>query len=308
MWRKIISLMRKPYILKSYKQVNAQGTIGGDLVRSRRLMFTVTSISIICILCCGLVSALDSDEASVSLVWTSGIAYQGDSASFVITFKSNCSEELELTKIGLNFDWMDPNEFYTNDLSANPVSIASYGSYTFNVMTIIIPLNASVGSHSYVVGVEGTQESLSPTDFYWESPSLMIQIHDANEKVYMTLMSQVASKLSEAINATYKNAEARSLLQQAQSEYNLAISLANEEKWTEAVLSLQNANSYAEQANAAEQGNAEQKEEPQSLLFYLAIIAIIVIIAVSIIVVVVRKKRKQTTIADQSLETIEEQS
>jgi hypothetical protein len=296
-------------LAKTYKQVDAHGIIGGDLVRSLRLMLIVTSISLICILCCSLVSALDSDEASVSLFWTSQTAYQGNSASFIITFKSNCSEELELTKIGLHFDWMNSDEFYTSDLSANPVSIASYGSYTFDVMTIIIPLNVSAGSHSYFVGVEGTQDSLSLTDFYWESPFLMIQIHDENEKVYMTLLPQVASKLSEAINATYQSAEAQSLLQQAQSEYTLAISLANEEKWNEALSSLQNADSYMEQANAAEQENAEQKAEQQSLLLYLAIIAIAVIIAVSIIVVVVQKKRRQTeSVADQPLETIEEQS
>ena len=271
-------------------------------------MLIVTSISLICILCCGLVSALNADEASVSLFWSSQTVFQGDMVTVRITFKSNCPDQLRIYNIGLHFDWMPPDRFAGPDLSANPVIIPSYGTHIFDAIAIQIPLNVSAGSHSYFVGIDGTQ-GLSASSFSWDSPSSTIQIHAVTEKIYSDLMSQVESKLNEAISATYESAEARSLLQQAQAEYILAISLANEGKRQEAISSLQNAANYVEQANAAEQRSDEQKEGQQSLLFYLAIIAIVVIIAVSIIVVVVRKKRKQTdSVAEQSLEIIEEQS
>jgi hypothetical protein len=271
-------------------------------------MLTVTSISLICILCCGLVSALNPDEASISLSWSSQTVYQGDMVSITISLKSNSTDYLRIYNIGLYFDWMPPDSFSGLDFSANPVTIPSYGTYIFDAIFIQIPSNASVGSHSYFVGIDGTQGS-SSSGFSWDSSTSMIQIHPYTAKIYAVFISQVESKLNEAISANYEGAKAQLLLQQAKTEYNLAQSLANEEKWEEAILSLENASNYLEQANAAEEGSDEQKEGQQSWLIYLVIIVIVVIIAVFIIVVVVRKRRKQTdSVAEQSLETIEEQS
>jgi len=277
-------------------------------VRPLRLMLTFTSISLICILCCSLVFALNPDEASVSLFWSSQTVYPGDMVSVRLTLKSNYAEQLKIYYIGLHFDWMDPDGFYGSDLSANPVIVPSFGTYIFDAIAIQIPLNVSAGSHSYFVGIDGT-EGLSLSNFSWDSPALTIQIHGVTEKIYNGLVSQVESKLNEAIGANYKSAEAQSLLQQAQYEYNRAHSLANEERWNEALSRLYNATDLLEQADESEQVSEEQKAEQQSLLFYLAIIAIAVIVVVSIIVVVLRKKRKQPdSVADQQVETIEEQS
>jgi len=277
-------------------------------VRPLRLKLTFTSISLICILCCSLVFALNPDEASVSLFWSSQTVYPGDMVSVRLTLKSNYAEQLKIYYIGLHFDWMDPDGFYGSDLSANPVIVPSFGTYIFDAIAIQIPLNVSAGSHSYFVGIDGT-EGLSLSNFSWDSPALTIQIHGVTEKIYNGLVSQVESKLNEAIGANYKSAEAQSLLQQAQYEYNRAHSLANEERWNEALSRLYNATDLLEQADESEQVSEEQKAEQQSLLFYLAIIAIAVIVVVSIIVVVLRKKRKQPdSVADQQVETIEEQS
>lgn len=277
-------------------------------MRTLRLMLIVASISIICILCCGLVSALNPDEASASLLWTSQTVYQGDTVSVRITFQSNSADQLRIYNIGLHFDWMPPDRFSGPDLSDNPVIIPSHGTYIFEQIAIQIPLNVSTGSHNYFVGIDGTQ-GLSASNFSWDSPISTIQIHATTEKVYDTFLSQVESKLNAAISATYESAEAQSLLQQAQDEFGNATSFATEGRWSEAIQSLQTAANFLDQANAAEQRSDEQNAELQSLLFYLAIIAIVVIIVVSIIVVVVRKKRKQTDyVADQPLETIEEQS
>jgi hypothetical protein len=291
-------------MLKTYKQVNSQGIIGGDLVKPLQLLLIFTSISTICILGLSQVSALNQNEASVSLSWLSETFYQGNSASVRITFNSNSSEELRIYNIGVQFDWMSSDAFYGPNLSTNPVSIPSYGSHTFDFITIPIPSNVSVGSHTCFVGIDGLQVGQSMSDFSWDSPTSTIQIHDTFEKLYNDLFHQVSSKMSEAQNANYESAEAKSLFQQATNEYNLATSLADQGKWREATSSLQNVSSYLENANAEEQISDEQKANQQTLLLYLAVVAIVVIIAISIIVVIVRKKRKQTKSAvDQSLET-----
>ena len=276
-------------------------------MKSFTITLVVASISIICILSIGLVSALNQEEASVSLSWSSQTYYQGDAAAARITFQSYCSDELRLYYIGIQFDWMSPVEFYGLDLSDDPVSISSYGSYTFDIKTIRIPSNVSAGSHNYFVGVEGLQVGQAMVDFSWDSPISVIEIHDVNEKVFYALRSEVADKINAAINANYKNPEAQSLLNQAKNEYSTAHLLGNEDKWQEAVASLQKAADYVEQAEAKEQTGGGLAGIPQSLVLILAV-SVIVVIVVAIIAVIVKKKRKQTnSVVDQSLETIEEQ-
>jgi hypothetical protein len=276
-------------------------------LRALRLMLIVTSISIICILCCSLVSALNPDEASVTLFPPNLTGYPGDTVSVRITFKSNYAEQLRIYTIGLHFDWMPSDQFSGPDLSDSPVTVPSQGTYIFDPIVIQIPLNATAGPHSYFVGIDGT-EGLSASSFSWNSSSFTIEIHSILESIYNDLLPTVENKLNGAKSANYASSEAQSLLQQAQDAFDNATSSASAQNWSLALENLSIADDFLDQAYAAEQSSAEQQAGLQSLLFYLAIIAIVVIIAVSIIVVVMRKKRKQTTVADQSLETIEEQS
>jgi hypothetical protein len=179
-------------------------------VKSFTSTLVVASISIICILSIGLVSALDQDEASVSLSWSSQRIYQGGRVNVNITFQSNSTDELDIEYIGIQFDWMASYVFYGRDLSANPVTIAGGGSHIFEAIAINIPSNISAGEHSYFVGIDGVQNYMI---FRWDSPSSTIEILDASEKAFTDLVIQVQTKINAAINATYESAEAQSLLQ-----------------------------------------------------------------------------------------------
>ena len=293
---------------KTYKQVNAQEIIRGDLVRPLRLMLTVTSISLICILCCSLVSALNQDEASVTLFPSNLTGYPGDTISITITFKSNYAEQLRIYSVGLQFDWMPSDSFSGHNLFDNPVTVPRQGSYVFDPIVIQIPLNASAGSHSYFVGIDGT-EGLSASYFSWNSSSLTMQVRGFTEKIYNDLLPQVESRLNGANSANYESSEAQSLLQQAQGAFTNATISAGEQKWSLAIENLQIADDFLDQANEAEQRSDEQRAALLNLLFYVAIIAIAVIIVVSIIFVVVRRRRRQADFgAEQPVEAIEEQS
>jgi hypothetical protein len=295
-------------LAKTYKYLNVHGVIGGDLVRPLRLVLVVTSISLICVLCCSLVSALNADDASVSLSWSSQAVYPNDIVSVTITFKSNSDEQLKIYAIGLHFDWMSADNFSGPDLSSSPVTVPSKGTYISDPIIIQIPLGTSPGSHSYFVGIDGT-EGLSASSFSWNSPSFTIEIHDIIESYYNDVLPMVENKLNEAESANYASSEAQSLLQQAQVEFNNATSLATQGRWPEAFTSLSIADGFLDQAYAAEQSGAEQQTGVQSWLFYLAIIAIVVIIVIAIIFVVVRRRRRQVEPeAEQPVEDIEEQS
>jgi hypothetical protein len=268
-------------------------------MKSFRFALIAISISLICVLSIGFVSALNPDEASALVSWASPTYYQRDTMVFRIFFQSNSPDELQIQRIGLHFDWMPTDAFYSLDLSAAPVRIPSNGSYTFDIMSANVPTNASVGLHSYFVGIDGFQNGIS---FFWDSPPATIQIHDAREKGYNELQPQVESKIAEADNATYGSPVAQSLLKQAKDENDLAKTLATDGQWYEAVSHLQNASTLLDQAAEAEKNNAGQP----NLLLIAAIIAAAVIVAVSIIVLVRRKKAKAKqagSALEQPLET-----
>jgi hypothetical protein len=248
------------------------------------LKLVAISISIICILSIGAVSALTQDEASVMASWLSPKYYQGDTASVRIFFQSNVADELQITRISIHFDWMPSDAFYSSDLSANPVTIQGLGSYPFELTNIQFLAGATAGNHSYYVSVDYVQNGANGV---WNSPSLTLQIYDGNEKIYDQLNDQVNNRIN---NATYSSSEAQSLLQQAQSAYNNASSLAIEKKWQEAVTSLQTASDYLDQADATEQRSGGQTG---SLLLYLIIAAIAVVAALTVIGVAVLRRRKK---------------
>ena len=253
-----------------------------------RLMLTFASIIMVCIICVCTVYALNPDEATVSVSWSSQTHLSGEMESATITFKSKSSEMLTIYNIGLHFDWMPTDGFYGLDLSANPAVIPSYGGYTFDSMTFLITSSTSAGAHSYFVGIDG-REGASASVFSWDSPTFMIQI-ESSESIFSDLLSQVESKISEADNANYESPDARSLVTQAKNDHELALrSLEEEENWQEATSALQNASDNLDQANLEEQRFDEQNQT--QLLIIVAVI--IAISTVSIIAVIVRKRRKQ---------------
>jgi hypothetical protein len=271
-------------------------------------MLIVASISLLCILCVGLVSALNQDEASVTLFPSTLTGYPGDTVSIRITFKSNYATELRIYTVGLQFDWMSSDQFSGYNLANSPVTVPSQGTYIFDPIVVQIPLNATAGPHSLFVGIDGT-EGLSASPFSWNSTSFTIQVHSIMEKIYNNLLSDVQNKLNGAISANYESSEAQSLLQQAQNTFEGATQNATQGNWNLAIENLEISSDFLDQASEAEQKSDEQRAAFQTLLFYVAIIAIVAIVVVSIIVVVVRKRRKQADFgAEQPVEAIEEQS
>ncbi len=262
----------------------------------------VVLMMIICALNFDLVSALDSNEASVSLLWLSPAVTNGEIVGVRMTFTSNSPELLRIFRIGFHFDWMASNEYFTSDFSSAPVSIPSSGSQVFDDLSIEIPYNVTIGDHSYFVAVEGT-EGLTQETFSWESPAFTLEIQPIAAKFYRQLEVEVETKLSAAYTASYRDSEALSLLQQAQTEYEAALQLGEQEQWAQAIIGLENATAYLDQAKIAEESGTGTSADLQNLLFYAAIISVVVIVALLIILVVVRKRRKQSAeLVDQPVD------
>lgn len=264
------------------------------------LTLIVVSLSIICILNIGLVSALEQGELSIVPSWLKSTPYQGDSTTVTLRLTSTSSNQLRIYYIGLHFDWMPADSFVGLDLSDDPVVVPASGIYIFEPMLIQIPANVSVGSHSYFVGIDGIEGSYD--SFSWNSPDLTLQILDFRSKIYDSLLTRVDNNISSAVNAGYQSAEAQSLLAEAQTKRAEAETLAAAGNWGEATSTLQQAISYLEQAETAEQQYDEQQGGQQTLLLIVAVIVVIVVIVV-IIAVMVRKRRKQPeAVADQEVD------
>jgi hypothetical protein len=301
----LVCNLKKGFALKHIRHICEQHM--GDYVKASPLALIVISLCIVFVLSINSVYALEPNEASVELLWSSQAVYSGDFVTVRITFTSSSADQLKIYRIGLHFGWMDENEFYTSDLTGSPVTVSGFGTHMFDPIAIQIPINVSAGTYDYFVGVDGTQGA-SLTTFSWDSSTFTLQIHPATEKFYNQLKSQVESNLAKANSANYRSSEAQSLLEQAQTAYNSALSSAIEEQWAAAISSLENASTYLDQASAAEQEGEEQSEHMQSLLLYLVIAVVVVIVVVSVVVLVVRRRRRRTdSMAEQPMETYDEE-
>ena len=252
------------------------------------LIIVAVSIMIICFLNTSLVSALESDEASVTLEWSSQTVYQGSIVNVVITFHNNAADELTIDRIGLHFDWMESDEFAGRDFTASPITVPAGGSYTFEAVTITVSNNTSAGEHSYFAGVDGSD---SFGNFAWDSPEYTIEISSSGKKAFEDLLRTVQTELSEALNVTYKSSDAESLLQQATDAYTQANLEAGEGNYQDAITILENLSSYLDQAEVAEQQYAEQMAQQQQLILVAAIIVIVVVVVV-VIALLWRRRNK----------------
>ena len=264
-------------------------------LRPFTIAFAVILICLISFVSVMKVKALNQDEWSATVSWSTHTYYQGDGGSVTVHFDSNCPEELKIRYIGVQFDWMSSDAYYPLDLSGNPVGIASDGQYTFNSISFNIPSDARVGQHSVKLLINGQQHGLWWYDIS-VTASTSIIVHDAYELIYNQLRPETLSKLNTAQSANYKSPDAQSLMQQANSEFSLASSLANQGQWHDAVTHLQSVSSLIDQANAKEQSYQEQQETQntqQTQSIVIIIVAIVIAIAVVVGVVVYAARRKQ---------------
>jgi len=134
----------------------------------------IVSFVVILFLSCGLVSTQSSNAASVSVNWVTPAIHAGDMVTIIITFTSNIADQLEISRLGVHFDWMESNQFFTRDLSTNPLTVPNNSTRDFDPITIQIPPYVTAGSHNYYVAIDGTQGASTP--FAWDSAQLVVDI------------------------------------------------------------------------------------------------------------------------------------
>jgi hypothetical protein len=102
--------------------------------------------------------------------------------------------------------------------------------------------------------------------------------------------------LNNTQNSNYKSPYAQSLLQQANTEFNLATSLAKQGAWQDAVSHLSSVASLLQQANAKEQTyNPITMGAVNGVPMGLLIVIIVVVVVVAVVAIVFTRKRNRFT-------------
>ena len=108
--------------------------------------------------------------------------------------------------------------------------------------------------------------------------------------MYHELRPKVSGDLCTARSANYEGSIAKSLVTQAQNEYNLAVSLANQDKWADALSHLQTSSNYLVQAYAEEEDYWRQKNQQQQLM----LVGVIAAVAIGGTVIALMRRKPKT--------------
>lgn len=235
-----------------------------------------------------LVLGLQQNQASADLSWSKKTYYQGESGTVIITIDSQCPEELKINKIQVQFDWTTNHNTTTKDLSDDPSGIPSNDNHVFDPIAFQVPNNATEGNHNIQVKIEGIQHGLLTWyDFEWISDETQIEIKTNYQQLYNQISTEVFTSLNEAQNVDYKNEDVKDLLIDATTEYSLALSLATQKKWDEAISHLQQTQDYLQQIQ-----EKEQQISNEDLVTNATTIIVLILVGLLVSIILSRKTKK----------------
>lgn len=142
-------------------------------MKSLKILVIVTVILVVVFLCSGFVAAITQDQGTARALFSTGDTIQaGQPATVYVFFNSNSGDSLIVTAVSLHFDWMPTGQVVGYQLTT-PYTMDNGSSHTFDPMQVNIPLNLVSGSHSYYVGIDGTENGAT---FSWDSTDLIVDI------------------------------------------------------------------------------------------------------------------------------------
>ena len=152
-----------------------------NLVKPLRVALILTTITVV-LLCSGLVAALNQDQATARVLFSSEILPAGQPVTGSIFFSSTSSDPLAVTAVSIHFDWMPTGQVVGYQLTT-PVTIESGSNHLFDPMQIQIPLTIDSGSHTYYIGIDGTEYGAT---FSWDSPVASVDVTGGTGSVTTT--------------------------------------------------------------------------------------------------------------------------
>lgn len=148
----------------------------GKILKKLQIALTLSLVAVV-LFCGGIVSALNTEDASALAFFSNDTPHLGETVAFRVEFNvSSSASQVQIKTVGIHFDWMDQDVFAGKTLTT-PQSVTSDLSYLSDPIFTQIPLNVTAGTHSYFIGVDGTDAS---GDFSWDSPAQSIPVTYSN--------------------------------------------------------------------------------------------------------------------------------
>jgi hypothetical protein len=268
------------------------------LLKRFKVLYVLASVSLVFVLFCGVVNALEQNEVIASVVLTNQNAYPGGALIVSIYLKSNSGDILTIQYVGIQFDWMSSDQFLGYDLSDQPVVISPYTDQFVDSITMFLPEDVTLGEHTYFVGIDG----LEGTDqFTWDSQTFTLLVQDPKEQEYNTLLTQVSDNITASENKNYQSSTAKSLLTQAKTARDQALAYEDQNSWDDAITALNNAQTYLQQANAEEQNYLLEKTSQETMLITLGVIAVVIVVILAMIYIIIKNKNtKHEPVVDRA--------
>jgi len=179
--------------------------------------------------------------------------YQGDPATMNISAVSRSPDDIIVDWVGLQFEWMNENDWIFKDLSSAPVTIPSLGEADLGVFSFTVPATTPHWYPTLLIRIEYGVETSNGTQARGDLSMLYnVEIHSIEEKHYQDLLPTLSRAMEAVDSETLLSSSARNLLRQAEKEYYDAISEGQESEWTIAYNSLREAQTLLAQANDEE--------------------------------------------------------
>jgi hypothetical protein len=257
-------------------------------MKPSRFLMLVVCFGMFCSLFGCTVFALEHEEARVSVAWLTESPYKGSTTNVNILFINDSPYELTIYYYGLHFDWMEEDKFAGHSVLDEPVTVAGYGTVTLDPIPVQIPEDVTLGPHSYFVGVDGVDENSD--DFTWDSNTLSVVVQTSAAEAYISLESQVDTRVSDATGSNYQSPDAQSFLEDAETAFSQAQTYASRQNYDQAISFLESATFYLDQAETAEQNYAPPQTGEDLLILVGAAVAFV---AVVVVVILLTRKGKQ---------------
>jgi len=249
--------------------------------------------------------------------------FQGDDGRIEVWVENNGSVQVGINLVRVYFDWAGPNVF---NLSLGSVVYIDAGDeLCIGEIAFNVPMNASVGFHSYHLYIEFESQGETYT---WQNSEKLIWVEDYYKGLCDEFFSTAYSKLTTAREAVAqaqsdmqslgepqdqeaglllsqaqaKLEEAQTHLNQAENAYNNAVSSYNSGAFQNAYTGFQecanaadNASAYAAEASSlasqVQQREQEQQQQRQVQQVMLFGILIAIVVAALLVTVLIIKRR-----------------
>ncbi|PVX26916.1 MAG: hypothetical protein CW716_04990, partial [Candidatus Bathyarchaeum sp.] len=104
-----------------------------------RLLITLACFGLFCSLFSCTVFALETNEARVSVAWSTETPYKGSTTTVNILFINDSPNELTIYYFGLHFDWMEADKFTGHSVLDDPITVSAQGTASLTPISVQIP-------------------------------------------------------------------------------------------------------------------------------------------------------------------------